>query len=204
LLLLLVRHGHGPHVGKRLPTAESPLSATGFEQADDLVARFEGVRVDAVVSSPMERAKQTGTPLAKARGLRMKTYPGLGDVRYGTLGGKTLKQVFKGDIPGRLAIWPTDVRFPDGETLRETQLRAVEVIEKLRVEHAGKVVAAFSHGDPIRLILAHYLGVHADLFRRIAVDPVGVSAIDLRGGMPQIRRINDTGSLGDLAPEEQA
>ncbi|MFP5225164.1 MAG: histidine phosphatase family protein [Actinomycetota bacterium] len=202
MLLLLVRHGHGPHVGKRLPTGESPLSKQGLQQADELVARFEGVRLDSVVSSPMQRAKQTGTPLARARRLKIKTYPGLGDVRYGKLGGKTLKQVFKGDIPGRLAIWPTDVRFPDGETLRETQLRGVEVVEQLRVGHAGKVVAAFSHGDPIRLILAHYLGVHADLFRRIAIDPVGVSAIDLRGGMPQIRRINDTGSLRDLAPEQ--
>lgn len=202
MLLLLIRHGHGPHVGKRLPLPDSPLSARGREQAAQLVTRFAGLRVDAVVSSPMPRARQTGAPLARSRGLRIRTLSGLGDVRYGSLGGKTMKQVFRGDIPTRLAIWPTDIRFPDGETLRETQRRAVDAIESLRADHAGEVVVACSHGDPIRLILAHYLGVHADLFRRIAIDPVGVSAIDLRGPLPQVQRINDTGTLSALAPEE--
>lgn len=201
MLLLLVRHGHGPHVGKRLPVPESPLSAKGRAQAESLVQRFDGVHVDAVVSSPMTRAKETGTPLAKSRKLRIRTISDLGDVRYGSLGGKTMKQVFRGDIPRRLAMWPTDIRFPDGETLRETQMRAVNAIEALRELHEGKVVVAFSHGDPIRLVIAHYMGIHADLFRRIAIDPVGVSAIDLRGPIPQIRCLNDTGTLADLAPE---
>lgn len=202
MLLVLVRHGHGPHVGKRLPTPASPLSAAGRQEADALVQRFEGMRIDGIVTSPMQRAKDTAAPLAHARSIRPRTKAALGDVRYGTLGGKSLKTLMSGDLPRKLALWPSDVRFPRGETLRETQQRAVQAIEELReVYDRNHVVAVFSHGDPIRLIVAHYLGVHIDLFRRIAVDPVGVSAIDLRGGMPQVRVVNEHGPLRALAPE---
>jgi broad specificity phosphatase PhoE len=98
-----------------------------------------------------------------------------------------------------LRAWPSDVRFPNGESLRETQARALAAIERLRTEHPKQVVAVVSHGDWIRLSVAHYSGVHIDLYRRINIDPASVSAIQFFEYGPIIQRVNDTGDLSTLA-----
>ena len=95
----------------------------------------------------------------------------------------------------RLRAWPSDVRFPGGESLRETQARAVAAIERLRAEHPKQVVAVVSHGDWIRLSVAHFLGVHIDLYRRINVDPASVSAILFFDFGPVVQVVNETGDL---------
>jgi probable phosphoglycerate mutase len=66
--------------------------------------------------------------------------------------------------------------------------------------HSRRLVALISHGDPIRLVLAHYAGMHLDLFQRVEVAPASVSAVAIgeRGG--RVLRLNDTGSLQDLVP----
>jgi probable phosphomutase (TIGR03848 family) len=202
MLLLLIRHGLTSHTNVKL-TGWLPgvsLSEEGKRQAESLVPRLEGLKIDALYSSPLERTKETGAPLAKARKLKIRTKADLGEVRYGDAQGKTLKSLAKTPIWTHLRAWPSDVRFPNGETLRETQFRAVSAIEDLRAEHANDTVAVFSHGDFIRLSLAHYMGVHIDLYRRLAIDPVSITAIEFGHAWVQIRRVNDTGTSTDLAP----
>jgi probable phosphoglycerate mutase len=65
-------------------------------------------------------------------------------------------------------------------------------------------VAVCSHADVIRLALAHYAGVHIDLFQRLIVSPASVSAVLLGDRIPRIIRMNDTGSEQDLAPQRPA
>ena len=72
-------------------------------------------------------------------------------------------------------------------------------MEMLAARHHTGTVAAVSHADLIRLALAHYAGVHIDLFQRIVVSPASVSAVLLGDRIPRILRVNDTGSLEDLA-----
>jgi broad specificity phosphatase PhoE len=62
------------------------------------------------------------------------------------------------------------------------------------------VMAAVTHADVIRLVLAHYAGVHIDLFQRLIVSPASVSALAVGDRIPRVLRMNDTGSLGDLVP----
>ena len=71
------------------------------------------------------------------------------------------------------------MRFPDGESIREVQSRAVAEIEEIAEEHPKGKVCCVSHGDVIKLIAAHYLGVHIDLFQRIVIGPASVSVIAL-------------------------
>ena len=200
MLLLLIRHGLTDHVGTRLSGWMSGvrLSAHGRTQADGLVERLDGLRIDALYSSPLERARETATPLARARKLRVRERAELGEVHYGGIEGKSLKVLAKSKLWRRLQAWPSDVRFPGGESLRETQARAVAAIEALRADHAGETVAVISHGDFIRLSLAHYTGMHIDLYRRLTVDPASVSAIMFTEYMPLIRCINDTGTLASF------
>lgn len=203
MLLLLIRHGVTPHVGKKLSgwSAGVSLSKDGRAQSDRLVQRLDGVRLDAIYSSPLERAQESAAPLARARKLRVRTRPDIGEVKYGAIEGRSLKALAKTDLWRKLRAWPSDVRFERGESLRETQARAVAAIEQIRAAHkADDVAAVFSHGDWIRLSMAHYLGVHIDLYQRIVVEPASISAIRFFEHGPIVLRLNDTGELSGLAP----
>jgi len=195
--LLLIRHALTPHVGNRLSGWSSGvhLSDEGRAQAARLAERLHDVQIDAVYSSPLDRALETAHPIARDHKLRVRQREEIGEVKYGELEGKSLKTLAKGKMWSRLRAWPSDVRFPGGESLRETQARAVAAIERLRAEHANQVVAVVSHGDWIRLSVAHYLGVHIDLYRRINVDPASVSAILFFEFGPVVQLVNETGDL---------
>jgi probable phosphoglycerate mutase len=92
------------------------------------------------------------------------------------------------------------VRFPGGETLGEAQRRVVAVLEELAGRHPRGAVALVTHGDVIKLAVAHYAGVHIDLYQRIEAGPGSISAVALRDGAPLVLRVNDTGTLEDLVP----
>lgn len=200
MLVLLIRHGLTARTGVKLSgwTPGVNLNANGRAQADALVDRLHGLRVDAVYASPLERCVQTAQPLAKAKRLKIRQREELGEVRYGDIEGKSLKVLAKSQIWRDLNSWPSNVRFPNGESLRETQARAVGAIEGLRKKHADEVVAIFSHGDWIKLAMAHFMGVHIDLYRRLAIDPVSVNAVRMTSWGPIIMRLNDTGRLADI------
>ena len=108
------------------------------------------------------------------------------------------------------ALWPavmhlpSTVRFPDGESFLEAQHHAVAELERIAADHPGQVVACFTHADLVRLVLAHFLGVHVDLFQRIAIDTCSVSALHLGGHMPVLLKMNDTGPLRMAKPEAKA
>ena len=79
----------------------------------------------------------------------------------------------------------------------------MQEVARLVADHPRKVVAVVSHGDVIRLLLAHFAGVHVDLFQRLIVYPASVSAIVAGDGVPRILKVNDTGDLSDLAPPKR-
>src|ERR1041385_5626514 len=198
--LLLIRHALTSHVGHKLSGWSSGvhLSDDGKKQAARLTERLHEVQIDAIYSSPLDRALETAQPIAKDHKLRVRQREAIGEVKYGELEGKSLRTLAKGKLWSKLQTWPSDVRFPGGESLRETQARAVTAIERLRAEHPKQNVAVVSHGDWIRLSVAHYLGVHIDLYRRINVDPASVSAILFFEMMPVVQVVNETGDLAML------
>ena len=99
--------------------------------------------------------------------------------------------------------YPSRFQFPQGEALREVQFRAIQALETLSARHGQEMIAVVSHADLIKLVLAHYLGVHIDLFQRIVISPASVSVLALQpNGSVQVVRINDTGPLQPPPPAE--
>lgn len=201
MLLFLIRHALTPHTGDKLSgwMPGISLSDEGRRQVAALVERMRPVKLDAVYASPLERTVETARPLAASKGLRVRVREALGEVRYGDWEGKRLRVLAKTKLWRQVMARPSEVRFPGGETIRETQARAVAAIEELRAAHPNQAVAVVSHADVIRLLLAHYTGVHIDLYQRFVVSPVSVSALWLGGGGPRIFKVNDTGSLEELS-----
>jgi probable phosphoglycerate mutase len=97
---------------------------------------------------------------------------------------------------------PSEVRFPDGESFSEVQVRMVSTARRIADAHPGATVVLCSHGDPIRLALSHFAGTHLDLFQRFIVSPASVSAVALGEGPPRLLAANATADLEHMFPRE--
>lgn len=205
-LLLLIRHALTDSTGKSLSgqTAGIHLSEAGRSQAGATSARLASLRLSAVYTSPLERCVETATAVATPHGLPVVSSPGLLEVEYGRWTGRPLAQLTRTALWKRLMQAPSSVRFPEGETLEEVQSRVVQALGEMVKRHPTGIVAAVTHAEAIRLALAHFAGVHIDLFQRLMVYPGSVSAVALGDGTPRILRVNDTGTLDDLAPRPRS
>jgi probable phosphoglycerate mutase len=192
---LFIRHGHHELLGKRF-VARSPgvnLSERGRQQAQELARRLESAGIGAIYSSPMERARQTAAPLAEALGLDVRIAEELNEIDIGDWTNLTMEEI------GREPGWRDWNAFrsctlpPGGELMLEAQRRVVRLLWDLRRRHDGQTVALFSHGDIIRGAMAHFLGVHLDLFLRIEIDPASVSAVEVGDWGPRVLRMNCPG-----------
>lgn len=198
--LLLIRHGDNPMVGKRLAgrLPQVHLNDKGKQQADQIAQVLGSAPIKAIYSSPLERAVETAEPLARVRSLAVNIASGLIELDYGDWQGKTLKQL------GRYRLWkvvqekPSEMRFPGGESFLEVQQRAAAEVERIAAAHEeGDLVACFSHGDIIRLLVAHFLGMPIDLFQRVSASTASITVLHIdKNGRPHLAHMNQVLSFG--------
>lgn len=198
--ILLIRHGQNDWVNKRRLAGWTPgvhLNEEGRSQAEQLSGRLSSLPLKAIYSSPLERCMETAAFLAHPHGLEVVELDAIGEVHYGKWQGKKIKKLTKKKRKWyAVQHFPSRFRFPGGESLTEVQKRAVAAIERLGRLHEEELTAAVSHADVIKLILAHYLGMHIDLFQRIVVSPASVSLLALsESGPVRVLRINDDGQI---------
>jgi probable phosphoglycerate mutase len=203
-LFLLVRHGLTPTTGTILPgrAAGLHLAEAGQAQAKAAADRIAALaRVDAVYSSPLERARETAAPIAKARGVKAHVDKGLLECDFGDWTGAELKKLMKLPEWNTVLRAPSTFRFPNGESFTEMQGRMVSTLDRLRAAHAGGVVVCVSHADPVKAAVAHAMGTHIDLFQRIVISPCSITAIAYSMSGPVVLTVNSTGgSLAELRP----
>jgi probable phosphomutase (TIGR03848 family) len=210
--LILVRHGRttanaGGTLAGRLPGVR--LDDTGETQVRKVGERLATVPVVALVSSPLERCRQTAKAIAAAHPsrLRVASERGLTECDYGDWQGRPLKDLAKEGLWKTVQAQPSAVAFPGGESMAGMQNRAVTAVRRhdaaIEAEHgSGAVWVAVSHGDIIKSILADALGMHLDLFQRIHVDPASVSIISYSSTRPYVLASNThDGDLSWLAPK---
>jgi probable phosphoglycerate mutase len=206
--VLLIRHGENEYVTTHKLAGRTPgvrLNERGCHQAQALIEYLKEQPVDVIYSSPLERCLETAEPFAAQRGLGVNVEPGVVEVDYGGWQGADLRELSKLPEWGQVQHYPSVFRFPGGETLREVQARGVSAIEHLRSTHPDQIVAVFSHGDLIRTVLAHYLGVPLDLFQRIAIATASVSVLGFFDGRPMVLGVNYVAELPKVEikkPEE--
>lgn len=204
--LLLIRHAVNDWVGDRLAgwTPGVHLNEKGVGQAAALARRLAGWPVEAIYSSPLERALETAQAVAELHGLPVELDEGVGESHYGDWTGQPIKELAKTAEWQIVQRTPSLARFPNGEGLAEMQARALAALERLRARHPKGVVAVFSHADVIKAAAAHYAGMHLDLFQRIVIDPASVTWVHFSAHGPRIVRLNDTGTLEPPGPEPEA
>lgn len=208
-LVLLVRHGLTAGTGKVLAgrTLGIPLDDRGRQQAQELAARLAGLPLDAIVTSPLERCRQTAEAIAAARNghpVAVHEDERFAEVRYGDWTGRPLRSLARERLWRVVQDHPSAARFPGeaGESMAEMQHRAVSAVRDWNTR-LGKdaVYLVCSHGDVLKSLLADSLGLHLDLCQRIQVDPCSLSVIRYTPLRPFVVRMNDTGgTLTGLVP----
>ncbi|MGD0574812.1 MAG: histidine phosphatase family protein [Anaerolineales bacterium] len=177
-IFFLVRHGETEQVGRKLSgwTPGVHLNARGQDQAKAVADSLRRYPIQAIYSSPLERALETAAPLAKDLHLPVHRRRTLGEVDYGDFTGRSFRDL------ERLKTWqlvrrqPSRASFPGGESLLEVQSRTTQELWAIAQEHPRAMVAVFSHGDAIRLALAYVLGLPLDLYQRLMISPASISA----------------------------
>ncbi len=204
--ILLVRHGENNWVKEHRLAGwilGVHLNENGHQQAQAAADRLAHLPITAVYSSPVTRCMETADYIAKSHKLKIATLEEVGEVRYGDWEGGKIAELAKKPEWQAVQFFPSRFGFPNGEALREVQFRAVQALEKLSLQHQKEMIVVNSHADLIKMVLAHYLGVHLDLFQRIIVSPASVSVLHLMpNGMMRVSRINDTGLIQAPAKPE--
>lgn len=195
--VLLIRHATTAATGSRLGgRTQAPLDEAGRTQAEGCAQRLADVPLKAVYASPLARTRETAEIVAGPHGLDVLPLDGVNEVDYGGWTDKPLTQVSRTKLWPVIQQLPSLVRFPDGETIREAQLRAVDAVEGLVVRHRRQTVGVVSHADVIKLLVAFYLGQPLDAFQRLQVAPASVTMLQLSPGVrPALLRLNDDGPL---------
>ena len=211
-LVLVVRHGLTAATGTALSgrTPGIPLDDRGRAQAAAIGERLAQVRLDAIISSPLERCAETAAAIAgKQSGCTEVTVDDrLIEVGYGDWTGQSLRKLSREPLWRVVQAHPSAVTFPGpgGETLPDIQRRAVTAIRDWNARLGPEAVYLIcSHADVIKAILADSLGLHLDLYQRIQIDPCSLSVIRYTPLRPFVERMNDTaGSVAALIRKDRA
>jgi probable phosphomutase (TIGR03848 family) len=211
--VLLVRHGRTSANATGVLAGRTPgvrLDDVGKRQAADLGTRMAALPLAAIVSSPLERCRQTATALASAMPspVALTTDKRFTECGYGDWTGRPLKELAKDPLWKVVQGQPSAVEFPGGESMRAMQARALDAVrhydEAVTESHgAGALWVAVSHGDVIKAILADAAGSHLDSFQRIVVDPGSVSVVSYTPQRPFVVRLNEHGDLSGLVPRRK-
>ncbi|GAA1725418.1 histidine phosphatase family protein [Aeromicrobium alkaliterrae] len=216
--VILVRHGRTTANASGLLAGRTPgvlLDETGEEQVDATGERLAVVPLVALVSSPLERCRQTTEAIARRQATRppLTVDDAISECDYGEWQGRSLADLAGEDLWKTVQQHPSAAAFPGGESIHTMQSRAVAAIRAhdaaVTAEHGSEAVwAAVSHGDIIKAVIADAYGMHLDLFQRVQADPASVTIIRYGRSRPHVVSVNThAGDLSWLAatpPSEDA
>lgn len=191
--ILLVRHAAHVELGRILSGRRSDvaLSAAGLEQAA-IVADLLGTKpLAAIYSSPRERAWYTARDIAEPHGLKVRADERLEEVDFGEWTGRSFAELEPDPGWQEWNSARSRARCPGGETMGEAVSRAVAWVEEAAAGHDGVTVAAVTHCDLIRGVIAHYLGLSLDNLLRFDVAPASVSRIEVGSWGGRVGSINE-------------
>lgn len=191
--LILVRHGESTwNKLKRVQGTRNPrLSDRGIKQSQLLADRFNGMKFDAVYSSPLTRAYHTAKILTNSN---ICTIEDLQEIKLGVWEGKTINQVSREykEIYDQWYQKPLEVKIPGAETILEFKERVVKTFDKIRAQHPNQEVLVVTHGGVITIYLAHLLEMNLNKLWSISLKNNSVTILSFYEEFPCVLLFNDT------------
>lgn len=206
--ILLVRHAVNDFVktGKLAGwTPEVHLNDEGKAQAEALGKRLADVPIQQLYASPLERTMETAEAIRQHhQALQIVQNAEIGEVRYGDWEGMEIRALQSRKMWHVVQEYPSRAYFPNGETMRGVQTRSVNEIERLASQHPRELIVVVSHADVIKMVMAHFLGMHLDNFQRIVISPASISTLVLGYGRPYVATVNDVAHISQMERERRA
>jgi broad specificity phosphatase PhoE len=204
--IILVRHGQTPWNKDKIfrGSRDIPLNDTGREEARLAGEWLKGETIHAAYCSPLSRARDTGEAIARHHGLAVADLPGLTDLKYGDWEGLPLTEVKvkHADLYRRWETAPHTVRFPNGETLDEVKVRALDAVAAVVQRHPEQTVLLAAHRAVNKVLIAALIGLDNSNFWRIGQDTTAINCFNVVNGTWHIMLLNDTCHLRGLARGE--
>ncbi|HYF39819.1 MAG TPA: histidine phosphatase family protein [Gemmatimonadales bacterium] len=193
---LLIRHALADPVG-RLIAGRQPgvhLNDAGRQQASRLAERLDRVLLEAIYSSPLERARETAEPIAGSKRLQVQTVEAWNEIDFGEWTGRALSDLDPLPEWKRFNSSRSSCTIPGGENMADVLGRVLRDLDRLRCLHPaqGSCVGIVSHGDVLRTLVAHVLGIPLDFFQRLEISPASVTILEISGQAPRVLLLNST------------
>jgi broad specificity phosphatase PhoE len=197
---LLLRHGETPLSGERrfAGTGDFALTETGMAQAKAAAHALGQRGIDAIVTSPLARCRDTAAEIAAAVGAEVRVEEGFRETDFGEWEGHTFGEV-RDRWPAEMSAWLADpsVAPPGGESFADTARRVITARDKLMVRYRHRTVLVVSHVSPIKMLLRDALLAPMTALYRMHLDVASLSVIDWYDDGPAVvRALNDTHHLG--------
>jgi broad specificity phosphatase PhoE len=189
---LLIRHAAHDYLGRAIAGRQPGihLNEMGRRQAQQLATRLSSLPIDAIYSSPLDRAQETAEPVARRFDLPVRIAHEFTEFDFGDWTNRTFTELQNDSHWRAFNSFRSCTAAPSGELMSEVEARMVRKIFELGDQH--RYLAIFGHGDPIRAALAHFLGIHLDLFQRIEVDAASINVVELGQDWLRVRLLNAT------------
>jgi broad specificity phosphatase PhoE len=204
-LFYFLRHGETARnaAGRLCGSTDVPLSDAGRRQARKLAARLKSISFEALYSSPLQRALETGRIVGAAIGLEPIVDPRLTELSYGAWEGFTYKEIRR-DYPELFRAWETDpatVAPPHGETGAHLVERAAPFLADVAERHPRGNVVVACHRTVCRLLTCHIMGIPLAQYRqRIPMDNAALNIFETVDGKWHVVKVNDVSHLAVSAP----
>ncbi|GAA0603073.1 bifunctional RNase H/acid phosphatase [Streptomyces crystallinus] len=175
------------------------LSAAGRRQADQVAAALAARgTIQAVVSSPLRRCRETATAVAARLGLDVRVEEGLRETDFGAWEGLTFAEV-RERHPDDLDAWlasPKAAPTGGGESFAAVSRRVSATRDRLLTAYAGRTVLLVTHVTPVKTLIRLALGAPPESLFRMELSAASLSAVAYYGdGNASVRLLNDTGHL---------
>jgi broad specificity phosphatase PhoE len=188
----LIRHGSHDVVDQILVgrTPGVRLNHDGRNQARLIADRLRHEHIDLVQSSPQVRARETIEPTAQSLGLLIDVRPEIDELDAGEWTGRSFAALSRDPL---WSLWNAKrgtVRPPNGESMLELQMRAVDHLLRVASSVPAARVALCSHAEVIRAIAMHALNLPLDDFQRVEIGPGTISTLAVDRGRVEVVALN--------------
>jgi probable phosphoglycerate mutase len=201
--LIIIRHGESEwnRIGRYQGQADAPLSELGLRQAEALAGRLRNERLDAIFTSPLQRAARTAAAVARFHPhVPPASEPALLEIDHGEWQGLMVDEV-KGRYGAGLLEWrmhPTRAQMPGGESFSNILKRVLDFKERLLIEYSEKNVLVSTHDVVVKILVADALGMNMDRINRIWVTNASISVVEYGHDLPYLVSLSEACHLGRL------
>ena len=177
---LLLRHAHSVANKAGILAGQLEgigLSKDGIAQVNKLTSSFENLKIDRIISSPMQRCLETVEGIARSKRKRISIDKRLIEMNYGSWSGKKLSKLSRMKEWKVIQTKPSAFRFPQGESFKELEERIESLLKDLSRKYPKETILIITHGDIVKIAASLTVGSGLDNFQKFAVDPCSLTTL---------------------------